>query len=146
MLHKYVEKNISAYFDGETGKITAYIIKNHLSSCNTCRKKIELMRAVSGLIKEKVEIDVSPGFIKNLMLKIEIDGVKTPVIKQVLSAKLIFGIGGLLILILGGIILDRNNEKIGKEKFGTRASQTKAEIVYSGTGVEYSTVSNQTRR
>ena len=148
MLCKFTERNLSACLDGETGKISAFVIKKHLHSCLACKKKFELLRSVSGLAKQKVEIEISPAFAEDLRLRVEASGVKTPVLRPVPKLKLVLSVFSLLLVLAGGIILAGLQKGKGKEinEYGTLSFQTKAEIVCSGTGVEYATFLSQTRR
>ena len=101
MLCKFVEKNISAYLDGETGRLSSYIIERHLASCPGCKKKLELLRAVSGLVKEKTELALSPEFMENLRRKVETVKIQTPVLKPVISFKLGLSAFSLLLVLAG---------------------------------------------
>lgn len=148
MFCKFVEKNLSAYLDGETGKLSSFIIYRHLTSCSACRKKLELFRVVSGLAKERAGVELSAEFMDNLRRRVGASGARPAVLRPVINFKLALTAFSLLIVLAGGLILSgiHENKQPDFNEYSTLAYQTKAEVVYSGTGVEYSTFSNQTGR
>ncbi len=148
MFCKFTEKNLSAYMDGETSRPASYIIKGHLTACPACKRKFELLQAVSGAVKKEPELLLNAEFMENLRRRIAAGGCETRRLRPALNLKLILGAFGLLLALTGGIIISGLHE--GKSRiaggYGTLEFQTKADIVCSGTGVEYATFSSQTGR
>ena len=150
MFCKFVEKNISAYMDGETGRAASYLISRHLASCASCRSKLALLTAISKAAKQKEDIKLSADFMQALKMKVlevKIKQGTVPVVtKKSFALKLgLSALGFVLAFISMVLVVPRQHGKDINE-FATVAFQTKAEVIATGSGLEYATFTNQTRR
>ncbi|MFH1073542.1 MAG: hypothetical protein V1752_00480 [Candidatus Firestonebacteria bacterium] len=152
MFCRFIEKNLSAYMDKETGRLVSYLISKHLVNCRSCRVKLGLFTSISEAAKQREKINLSADFMRVLKLKVAEEKAgrqtvsapaagKTAVALRVSLSALCL----LLVFISLVLVFPRLQEKRINE-FATVAFQTKAEVIDTGFGLEYATFTNQTRR
>jgi|GEM_PF-3314786 len=152
MFCKFVEKNLSAYLDQETGRPAACLISRHLAVCPSCRTKLTFYSAISKTLKQKEKFELGPEFTSLLKARIALEnrsgqkGAAGQFQKQAFMLKL--GLGAFfLVFVFSGILffLGGSRDKAINE-FSTIKYQTKTEIIKTGYGLEFSTFTKQTRR
>ncbi|OGF48709.1 MAG: hypothetical protein A2231_10750 [Candidatus Firestonebacteria bacterium RIFOXYA2_FULL_40_8] len=152
MFCKFVKKNLSAYFDKETGRVASYLISKHLASCSSCKGKLELLSLLSKAVKQKEDINLSADFVQALKAKISLEKAKqqttqAPVFRGIpVALKISLSAICLLIAFVGMIMIMPKQHEKEINTYATVAFQTRAEVVDTGSGLEYATFTNQTRR
>lgn len=151
MLCKFVQNNLSAYLDEETGRVKNYIISGHLKSCEDCRKKLEFLQCVAKLTKKKESFKLSRNFVSGLRVKIaetsfrqerKLQHKMLPEIRLALSA------ASLVIIVVGGILIFNKPSFKNEYPLATLSYQAKGGAVQNESkgGVEFANIMNQTRR
>ena len=146
MFCKYIQKNLSAYLDGELSRVSKHLIKKHILSCENCRRKLEFFIWVIRLTEKKENYQLSNDFVSNLeqkIIKSKVDTKKQSIFK--LSLKKVICCFGVVFIMVGiYFLLFKPLHKL-EYPMATLSYQTKS-IYYSKNEIIWANVVNQTRR
>jgi predicted anti-sigma-YlaC factor YlaD len=67
---KKIQKNLTAYFDGELVEEQALVVSRHLETCVSCRQELEALRESLALVLEWKDIEPSAAFDRDFWKKI----------------------------------------------------------------------------
>ena len=146
MFCKLIQKDLSAYLDGELGVFKTRIVKSHLAGCSECRKTLEYLKQLSLAVKKAETVCPSNDLMAALRARIAKEAVNRPVLvpKSFFNFKFAFGIASIMLIVTAGFLLFKPNYKINLPE-ATISHQI-------GSGMEgpnvldYATLSKQTRR
>jgi hypothetical protein len=62
-----VQRNLSAYLDGELDLAASRSVESHLDQCAACMKMVADFRKVDALVRELPKLDVGPEFVAQLL-------------------------------------------------------------------------------
>ncbi|MEI7905382.1 MAG: anti-sigma factor [Candidatus Firestonebacteria bacterium] len=154
MIHRFVEKNISAYIDGELSGLQKQLLAAHLTSCHRCFSKYKHLKSVVKGLREVCRESVPADF--ENALRSRLSGVELPVTmpaavgKPVFGLKFAAGVLGLALMIAGSVVLLKPRQE---HKFleATYANQTGAAAGIETPGfpaeeASLASLENQTRR
>lgn len=66
-----VQRQISAYMDGELDQATVRSVERHISQCGECRKVAADFQAVDALVRRLPDFDMSDDFVGKLLERVD---------------------------------------------------------------------------
>jgi anti-sigma factor RsiW len=63
MNHKKIERMLSAYVDDELDKAGLMFVQEHMSDCDSCRERVQQLRAIRSRIRDAATVDLPDNFV-----------------------------------------------------------------------------------